>query len=101
MSEMFTPADMTGRLFDRQAENTSTKQPHYTGQAVINGVQYRVSLWRNPPSERCKVATCSLKFETEEQYQQRIDQNRARSERRSQTKQQRQVGYSETKYPRY
>ena len=96
MAEFFAPADMTGRLFDRQAENTSSRQPDYTGQACIDGTVYHVSMWRNPPSENCKVATCSLKFETEAQHQERINSH---SERRS--RKPRAMGFSTKKYPRY
>lgn len=102
MSQDFTPDDMTGKAFDQKAEKRHDSQPDYTGRVCVRGEVYRVAMWHNPPTERCKVSTYNMKLETEAEYQARILKAKARQERSSQHHgNARRRGFSERKYPRY
>lgn len=98
----FTPDDMTGKAFDQKAEKRHNNQPDYTGRICIRGEVFRVAMWHNPPTERCKVSTYNIKLETEAEHQARLDQAKEKRNRIEQrARRPRGIGYSETKYPRY
>lgn len=86
MSQDFTPDDMTGKAFDQKAEKRHNNQPDYTGLICIRGEVFRVAMWHNPPTERCKVSTYNMKIETEVEHQARVEQAKIRQERRQQTR---------------
>ena len=58
--------DMTGRLY-KNIEKVSLRQPDYAGPVTVNGVVLRCAIWHNPPNERTKVATYSVRFSVPKQ----------------------------------
>jgi uncharacterized protein (DUF736 family) len=66
----------TGRLF-RNDRKKSDKQPDFGGDATIDGVKFRLAAWAKE-SNRADGKWLSIKFETESEYNERIE-SRGRS----------------------
>lgn len=78
----YTPKDMSGRIFDNKPDKTNDRQPDYTGTAVINGQLLRVAGWYNPPSQRVRSASISLRFDDKQDYDDRERQRTQDTARR-------------------
>lgn len=67
----FIPENLTGRMFDNRQDKTSKKQPDCTGTVNIDGVIYRVAAWYNPPSEKARTSSYSLRFVNLDEYEEK------------------------------
>lgn len=65
----FIPKDMSGRIFDRKMNKVKDREPDYTGNCSIGGQVLRIAAWYNPPSERSRVASMSLRFQDQAEYE--------------------------------
>lgn len=65
----FIPKENSGRVFDQRQDKSSDKQPDVAGLAMVNGEMFRVVGWYNPPSERARVSSYSLRFQPMAEYE--------------------------------
>lgn len=72
----FIPKEGQGRIFDNRPNKTEKAQPDYTGSMMVGGKHWRVVGWSNPPDERNRVGSVSLRAEPYEDYRARVDANR-------------------------
>ncbi len=65
----FVPKDGTGRIFDRKIDKVGEREPDYAGNCNIGGQVFRIAAWFNPPSERSRVGSFSLRFKDQAEYE--------------------------------
>lgn len=66
---MYTPKEMTGRIFDNTPDKTHEKQPDFTGSITVNGEVLRVSAWHSPPDASHRVGSYGLRLQTMDEYE--------------------------------
>lgn len=67
-----------GSVWRNDKKESGDKKPHFTGKALVGGVEYRVSCWKADPEsleENPKRPLLSFQFKTEEEYQQVVQQH--------------------------
>lgn len=66
MAKSFEQKDMTGALFKNDKHVEGDRLPVLTGNATIDGVEYRVAAWKNEPKTAGGKAYFSLAFQIPE-----------------------------------
>ena len=60
--------DNEGAIWGNQ-KKTTDKHPDFTGNAVVDGVEYWVSAWKRKPDANPKSPSLKFKFEKKEESQ--------------------------------